>query len=139
MGSCVEEGTQQADRGSSLWQSQDHTCFPGHGGTQGEVRLKPTDYHPEARWEADDAAAYYHGNAPEAPSRFLTVLGKIIAEIQSAPRRWPFELGTNAQRRQVKGFPYTIFYLNEPDRVIILAVAHTSRRPGYWKSRIAVD
>jgi len=101
--------------------------------------LKPIDYHPEAGREADDAAAYYHGDAPEAPSRFLNTLGRIIAEIQLAPQRWPFERGTIAQRRQVKGFPYTIFYLNDPDRIIILAVAHTSRRPGYWKTRIAVD
>ena len=101
--------------------------------------MKPIEYHPEARWEADDAAAYYHGNALDAPSRFLAALGKIVAEIQLAPQRWPFEHRTVAQRRQVKGFPYTIFYLNEPDMIILLAVAHTSRRPGYWKKRIAVD
>jgi plasmid stabilization system protein ParE len=36
-------------------------------------------------------------------------------------------------------YPYVIFYEDEPERVHILAVAHTSRRPGYWKTRIAVD
>jgi len=89
--------------------------------------------------EVDDAAAYYHGDDPGAPSRFLNALGRITSEIQSAPQRWPYERGTLAQRRQIKGFPYTIFYLNEPEKIVILAVAHTSRRPGYWKSRIAVD
>jgi hypothetical protein len=50
-----------------------------------------------------------------------------------------FERETLAQRRQVKGFPYTIFYLNEPDMIVILAIAHISRRPGYGNKRIAVD
>jgi hypothetical protein len=36
-------------------------------------------------------------------------------------------------------FPYLILYLDYPDRIRILALAHTSRRPGYWKTRIAVD
>jgi len=101
--------------------------------------LKLIAYHSEARLEADDAAAYYHGNDVLASSRFLNALERIISEIQWAPQRWPYERGTIAQRRQVKGFPYTVFYLNEPGKVFILAVAHTSRRPGYWKTRIAVD
>ena len=36
-------------------------------------------------------------------------------------------------------FPYVIFYAEYPERVHVLAVAHTSRRPGYWKKRIAID
>jgi toxin ParE1/3/4 len=43
------------------------------------------------------------------------------------------------QRRQIKDFPFTIFYANEPEKIFILAIAHTSRRPGYWKKRITVD
>ncbi len=98
--------------------------------------MKPIEYHPEARAEADEAAAYYYGDDRRISSRFLDILQKVVLEIQLAPRRWPFEHGTVAQRRQVKGFPYMIFYLDELDKIIILAVAHTSRRPGYWKKRI---
>jgi toxin ParE1/3/4 len=101
--------------------------------------LKPVEYHSEASWEADDAAAYYYGDDRQTSSRFLDTLGMIVSDIQLAPQRWPFEHGTVAQRRQIKGFPYTLFYLNEPDKIFILAVAHTSRRPGYWKKRISVD
>ena len=32
-----------------------------------------------------------------------------------------------------------IFYIDYPEYIRVLAVAHTSRRPGYWKTRIAVD
>lgn len=101
--------------------------------------MKPISYHLEAIREADSAAAYYYGNDPLVSRDFLAVLERVVAEIQATPHRWPYEGKTPAQRRQVKRFPYTIFYLNEPDKIFVLAVAHTSRRPGYWKTRIAVD
>jgi toxin ParE1/3/4 len=93
----------------------------------------------EAVREADCAAAYYDENDPKVSHDFLTALERVIADIQAAPQRWPYEGKTFAQRRQVKRFPCTIFYLNEPERIFILAVAHTSRRPGYWAKRISVD
>jgi toxin ParE1/3/4 len=96
-------------------------------------------YHPEARSEADVAAAFYYQRNSQASRDFLDLLEKVVAEIQEAPQRWPFERGTKVQRRQMGRFPYTIFYLNNLHEVYILAVAHTSRRPGYWKTRITVD
>jgi toxin ParE1/3/4 len=32
-------------------------------------------------------------------------------------------------------FPYGILYTIEPDYILILAVMHCSREPGYWKNR----
>jgi len=101
--------------------------------------LKPIAYHVEAIREADSAAAYYFKNDPRVVHDFLEALERVMAEIQAAPHRWPCEGKTSARRRHLKRFPYTIFYLNEPEKIFILAVAHTSRRPGYWKTRISVD
>lgn len=36
----------------------------------------------------------------------------------------------------VPRFPYHVVYLELPDRLQILAVAHDRRRPGYWKTRV---
>jgi hypothetical protein len=33
-------------------------------------------------------------------------------------------------------FPFSIVYLDDPDAVKIVAVAHHKRRPGYWKGRL---
>jgi toxin ParE1/3/4 len=98
--------------------------------------LKPISYHFEAKREADAAAAFYYDDDPAVASSFLTVLERIVEEIQTAPQRWPYEGKTSVQRRQLKRFPFTIFYVNEPERVFVLAVAHTSRRPGYWTARV---
>jgi toxin ParE1/3/4 len=96
-------------------------------------------YHPAARLEADAAAAYYFQSNPEAAGNFMDLLEEVVAEIQEVPQRWPFERETRVQRCQMVRFPYTIFYSNNLHEVYVLAVAHTSRRPGYWKTRIAVD
>jgi plasmid stabilization system protein ParE len=36
----------------------------------------------------------------------------------------------------VQGFPYIVVYQDRPEECLIVAVAHTSRRPGYWRKRI---
>ena len=35
----------------------------------------------------------------------------------------------------VPRFPYQVIYCLRPSEIVIVAVAHLKRRPGYWKSR----
>ena len=42
-----------------------------------------------------------------------------------------------ARKRRVRGFPFNVIYLNEPERLLIIAVAHHKCKPGYWQSRIS--
>lgn len=44
-------------------------------------------------------------------------------------------LSDNYRRFLMRQFPYSIVYRVESDLVYVLAVAHWSRRPGYWKAR----
>jgi len=99
--------------------------------------LKPVTYHFEARSEADAAAAFYFEKNPATASKFLDELAFIVEEIRYGPQRWPFESGTRIQRLRFRRFPFTVYYRNDLHEIYILAIAHASRRPGYWKSRIA--
>jgi plasmid stabilization system protein ParE len=36
---------------------------------------------------------------------------------------------------RVRGFPYKVAYRIREHDIYVVAVAHTSRRPGYWKDR----
>jgi len=36
----------------------------------------------------------------------------------------------------LRTFPFSIVYLDDPDSIRIVAVAHHKSRPGYWKSRL---
>ena len=39
------------------------------------------------------------------------------------------------RRILIRQFPYSLVYRLERDRIYLIAVAHLSRRPGYWKER----
>ena len=52
------------------------------------------------------------------------------------PNTWPaFDHGT--RRFLLRRYPYNLIYRVEPTRLVIVAVAHAHRRPGYWKQRLA--
>jgi hypothetical protein len=39
------------------------------------------------------------------------------------------------RRALVARFPYQVVYRIRPGEIVIVAVAHLKRRPGYWKNR----
>lgn len=44
-------------------------------------------------------------------------------------------VGPKPRRVLVARFPYAVVYRRDPARVVIIAVAHQRRRPGYWRLR----
>ena len=36
----------------------------------------------------------------------------------------------------VNGFPYRVVYFVAGEQLVVVAVAHTKRRPGYWRDRV---
>ena len=58
-----------------------------------------------------------------------------MSEIARAPDRWARGLH-DTRRYLLRGFPFLLIYRQHGDIVEILAVAHTSRKPGYWKARV---
>ena len=102
--------------------------------------MKRPDLHPEAEFEIGEALTYYRYNAPaEIADALDALIESGLVDIGGHPRRYPFWERTVARRYILSRFPYVVFYRERPDNTLILAFAHTSRRPGYWKTRIAVD
>jgi plasmid stabilization system protein ParE len=46
------------------------------------------------------------------------------------------EVLPGVRKYRLRKFRYSLIYTIEQDAVVILAVAHQSRRPGYWMARI---
>lgn len=46
------------------------------------------------------------------------------------------EIRPGIRRRLLRQFRYSLIYSREKDSLLILAVAHHSRRPGYWVGRV---
>jgi toxin ParE1/3/4 len=97
--------------------------------------VKPHIFHPEAGEEYVRAVEYYAAIAPELGSRFHNEIERLIREVRRQPDRF-YRFSSPAQRALARKFPYSLVYLDEPDRVWIVAVMHLKRRPGYWRERI---
>lgn len=89
-----------------------------------------------ARDEVIAAAEYYEQQGVGLGERFLTTIDKAVAEISSWPNSWPTSFGGTRRRSLKSPFPYSIFYLVEGGEIVIVAVAHTSRLPDCWISRL---
>lgn len=97
--------------------------------------MKPYELLPAADVELAEAGAFYDARKTGLGVEFLEEVHRAIALIRTTP-----DLG-KAQRRGtrrllVRRFPYSIVYRDEADRILIVAVAHQSRRPGYWRQRM---
>lgn len=63
------------------------------------------------------------------------VPGSTLDRIAEAPDRWRI-LEQDVRRCLVPVFPYVVLYSIESDYVLIIAIMHCSREPGYWNQRI---
>lgn len=88
-----------------------------------------------AREEFLGAIDFYEREAPGLGAEFLEDLDHALEMIASTPRLGaPFE--ENTRRVLLRRFPYSIIYDLEDDSILVVAVAHQRRRPGYWKDRL---
>lgn len=94
-------------------------------------------FHPEARAEARQAAEWYRARSIAAARGFAISLDDGIRAICEHPEAWPTWPGRDDVRRRVlRRYPFTIVYLVDGEAVVIVAVAHQKRRPGYWLLRL---
>jgi toxin ParE1/3/4 len=93
------------------------------------------EFHPEALHEYEDAARYYAGCQEGLELQFISCVESAFRQVSEAPMRGRiFE--EDVRRRLVHVFPYAVLYSVESDYVLIIAVMHCSREPGYWRHRI---
>lgn len=96
----------------------------------------------EADVELEDAMAWYiaHGfehsveYGLELAQRFADEYDRVSSSIGEHPNL-NAEIEPGVRRAFLRGFPYALVYTVESDRVLVLAVMHHRRRPGYWKDR----
>jgi len=91
-------------------------------------------FHPDAIGDAHAAREWYALRNEVAASAFLSELDHAVAEIAASPRRWPAYLhGT--RRYLLRRFPFAVVFRKSQGSVQVIAVAHSKRKPGYWKAR----
>ena len=91
-------------------------------------------FHPEALTEYAEAVQYYSEQRAEVAQAFINAVEDAVYQIRESPNRSSL-VDDNVRRCLTRKFPYGILYTIEQDYILILAVMHCSREPGYWKSR----
>ncbi len=72
----------------------------------------------------------------EVAEAFRAEVIRGVAFIERFPEASPV-IGGEVRRLVLRRpFEYSIFYVVEPDRIRILAVAHHRQEPGYWRDRL---
>ncbi len=98
-------------------------------------------YTAEVVRELRAARQWYNRRAPGVGERLLDLVDEKIGEIARAPGSFPPDRQDPIVRRaRVTKFPYTLIFmmLDEDAVVVLLALAHGKRKPGYWKKRLRV-
>ena len=91
-------------------------------------------YLPLAREELNEAASFYEARVPGLGAAFLDDVERSIVLLCENPQLG--EVAGRAFRKVLlRRFPYSIVYALRDKEVIIVAVAHQRRRPGYWRKR----
>lgn len=89
----------------------------------------------EAEQEMLEAAKYYEGHVTGLGLDFLDEVEAALSAIAENPLRSAYY---NRPVRSIKlaRFPYRLLFVVERACVVIVAVMHLHRRPGYWKRRM---
>ncbi|HEU4406657.1 MAG TPA: type II toxin-antitoxin system RelE/ParE family toxin [Polyangiaceae bacterium] len=95
---------------------------------------RPLAFTPEAEREAREAFLWYWQHDERAGLRFEAALTATLDRTAEAPEQGPV-VEADVRRLLVEGFPYGVLYAVEPERIVVLAIMHLRRRPGYWRGR----
>jgi len=91
-------------------------------------------FHPAARREYLETVDYYDRISPELGDAFISEVEAGIVSICENPAAW-LPLARGIRRFRTRTFPYGIVYTVRQDQILVLAVMHLHRRPGYWRNR----
>jgi plasmid stabilization system protein ParE len=85
--------------------------------------------------EMSEAASFYEAHSTGLGTHYLNEVQHVIDLVREYP-----ELGQavdqGLRRVVLHRFPFSLIYSVETDAIVIVAVAHQRRRPGYWKNRL---
>jgi toxin ParE1/3/4 len=96
-------------------------------------------YTPEARAEFDAAADWYGSRSIKAGDEFITEIEAIEARISESPAQFPvWEIDPNFRKAVLpETFPFFVYFEEvDPGTILIMAVSHGHREPGYWLRRV---
>lgn len=88
-----------------------------------------------AEAEVDEAVAYFDEQRPGLGDRFEQDLLATLRHIGEHPFSGK-PLTEHIRKFALRKFRYNVIYAVDEATIVVVAVAHHRRRPGYWRSRV---
>lgn len=86
---------------------------------------------PCAEDEKIEAAEFYEARAEGLGAEFLDDVDRVIKIVREHPHAG-FQLPGGLRRAILHRIPFSVIYAEGRSEIVIVAVAHQKRRPGYW-------
>jgi plasmid stabilization system protein ParE len=96
--------------------------------------MTPVDLLPGARLDYDESFDWYAARSDAAAKRFAGAVKATLELIADDPQRFA-AIDSRHRECLVSKFPFRIVYREVTGRIVVVAIAHAKRRPGYWKGR----
>lgn len=96
---------------------------------------KPLRFHPQAEQEYLTSLRWYRERSRIAAVNFEAAFEQAVERIREAPQRWPIYF-RDFRKYILRRFPFSVVYRDLSSEIVVLAVAHARRRPGYWMDRV---
>ena len=88
-----------------------------------------------AEEEIEEAANYLDEEAPGLGDEFVEEVQRTIGRLRRNPYVGP-KIEPTVHKIGLRRFRYDLIYLTPPSSVIVVAVVHHRRDPGYWRNRL---
>ncbi|GAP97039.1 type II toxin-antitoxin system RelE/ParE family toxin [Leptolyngbya sp. NIES-2104] len=92
------------------------------------------EFHPAANGELFDAVTYYDSINLDLGNQFIQEVEQALDRIEQYPQAWA-ALSENTRRCRLQSFPYGVVYQVAAQGILIVAIMHLQRKPGYWSDR----
>ena len=96
--------------------------------------MRDVSFHPAADEELIEATTWYLRRSHAAAAGFVREVEHALDRIVAGPERYP-KTRFGRRRFVLLNYPYDIVYRVIGMSIEVVAVAHHSRRPGYWRTR----
>ncbi len=98
--------------------------------------MKKVRYEDAADEELIDEIVRYELRREGLGTEFLNAVREAVRLLTQNPGAWQAsEHGRDVRRFVMDRFPFTIVYSELADEILVIAIAHASREPGYWRTR----
>jgi plasmid stabilization system protein ParE len=96
--------------------------------------MQTIDFLSGARLDFDESFDWYAVRSTQAAVRFAASVDVALAEIAANPHQFASRDGVHREC-PLKSFPFRVVYRLAQNRILVVAIAHAKRRPGYWSQR----